>query len=173
MGSGKESEEMSRIKEPAAAAQHIGHTFIHFSFLVVRFFFLFLIPSLFPLSSQHLMVSHSLSYGKKWIANEKKTARKKTRPSEKCEPINCVFSLFCIWFFFLRSISLSPSLSFAAAAASRFMLFLFSALKKYCIGLCPVPFECVSKMLFILGNMLVRAMHRLSFAARNVSLLCF
>lgn len=35
--------------------------------------------------------------------------QKKTPPSEKCEPINCVFSLFCIFFPFSRTHTLAVS----------------------------------------------------------------
>lgn len=101
--------------------------FIHFSFSLVRFFTrIFSHCVSFALSCEWLHVHRS-----RWCLSCKRRVRrrKKTRPSEKCEPINCVFSLFCILLY--------AAFFWFAIVVLRFMVFSFCALKKYCIGLCP------------------------------------
>lgn len=141
----------------------IGHTFIHFSFLVLRFF------SLYHLFSAWWFLIPIRAYHKKRTTTNNSKA-KKTRPSEKCEPINCVFSLFCILYFFLLL------LLACLTAVPLFMLFSFCVRSQEILHWGCVPlFQCVSKMLFILGNMLVRWR---CIACRSVctmfrSMLCF
>lgn len=71
---------------------------------------------------------HSLSLSREW--NKKTTIR----PSEKCEPINSVFSSLCIRYsIFFLSVSVCERYTCSCLVSAIFIL----ALKKYWIGLCP------------------------------------
>lgn len=101
---------------------------------------------------------HSLSLSREW--NKKTTIR----PSEKCEPINSVFSSLCIRYSIFFCLWVCVSVTLVLASSLLFSFWLSRNIELGC-----VPRECVSKMLFILGNMLAQAMHRSS--VRN-NILC-